>query len=154
MAAIFFRERRLLNVSDIDLDALFRKKQQGYVSAYRKRRSDQWRAEGRCSNCGAVLPDKEPQYKTCEVCRQKAREVTRRFRARAAAEGRSLYTDETRARARLYSARIRAECKQKGLCTRCYHAPARDGMATCEVCAAKQLEYQRGYFAKMKARGY
>ena len=142
-------------MGDVDLDQWFRKKKYGYMSAYRKRKAEKRRAEGKCVKCGVLLSDEEVrQYKTCETCREKIKEASRRARAKAKAEGRSLYTDVTRARANAYSARRRAECKQKGICTRCCHEPAREGMSTCKVCADKQLAYQRGYFAKMKARGY
>lgn len=88
-----------------------------------KRRMDRFRAEGRCSRCGAQMGD--DKHATCEKCRQYSQK----------------YTDKGNERLKLiYESR-----KMRGLCVRCGSGWVQAGRSLCPKCLELSKQENKRY---------
>ncbi len=79
-----------------------------------------WLAQGRCTHCGAALPEGS-RYRQCEACRRKGREYAERRRRAQGKGSPGIY-------------------EYMGLCKRCGKAPPKEGYKICGRCYANSLD--------------
>ena len=86
-----------------------------------KQRRETWKAEGRCTRCGAERDD--PRRKMCAKCRERMRDATRQ------------HPEKGKER--------REKLRERGLCTNCGKMAAEPGRSWCKLCHARKREMSR-----------